>query len=81
MVLESSVKNVGVKYKMTCMCETPIKEYSKTTCTCCWWCKRCGKYGGCDNMYWMSEEQIKEKLKLEKQIKERLRNERHKGTV
>lgn len=33
-----------------CECETPDKEYSRYTCTCCWACKTCHKFGGCDNM-------------------------------
>lgn len=35
---------------MICSCEVPEKEYSETTCTCCWTCKKCGQYGGCDNL-------------------------------
>lgn len=46
-----------------CMCKEPIKEHSKTTCTCCWWCKKCGKFGGCDNL--VSYYSIKEMLKNE----------------
>lgn len=60
------VKTFTKENSPICMCERPIKEYSKTTCTCCWTCKKCGKYGGCDNMYWMTEEQIKEKLENER---------------
>jgi len=36
-----------------CMCSEPIKEYSKSGCTLCWTCKKCDKFGGCDNRYWM----------------------------
>lgn len=48
------VKTFTKENSPTCMCEYPIKEHSKTTCTCCWWCKKCGKFGGCDNLYWIS---------------------------
>ncbi len=32
-----------------CQCANPIKEYSESGCYLCWVCKRCGKFGGCDN--------------------------------
>jgi hypothetical protein len=32
-----------------CYCDVPDKEYSKSGCRCCWNCKKCGKFGGCDN--------------------------------
>lgn len=55
-----------VKELNLCMCDEPIKKYSKSGCYCCWSCKKCGKFGGCDNMYWMSGlEQIKERQKNE----------------
>jgi hypothetical protein len=33
-----------------CQCKEPEKEYSKEGCHSCWICKKCGHFGGCDNL-------------------------------
>jgi hypothetical protein len=33
-----------------CECTVPIKKYSESGCHACWTCKKCGKFGGCDNL-------------------------------
>ena len=45
-----------------CKCEDPIKEYSEEGCYCCWSCKKCGKFGGCDNMYYYTSMTIRGEL-------------------
>ena len=46
-----------------CSCEAPDKEYSKGGCQACWICKKCGLFGGCDNVQALdSLEDTKRKL-------------------
>lgn len=43
------IQNYKLPELNLCLCKEPEKKYSDSVCYLCWTCKKCGKFGGCDN--------------------------------